>query len=497
MADERWRKADEAAAAAVAQEETQRARQAERNRQWLKEQEALLDDVPDAFEVMAADAGKEAAARRAAEKAAAAKQAAREQAERTAAEEVKRAFAEAAAKREAAAMAAVPSEAEVAAGSDTSRIVESDAGAEREERKKKRKAAAEAVGSTPSKQARSSAAATMGLMPGDESGDPNTAAEASGSDQEKSRRSENEDGSMGRSGAVEEEEASGGGDHAAKSKKAVQEKTALGKATAEPIAVGAQVNVKGSPCIVRFVGRTAFAEGEWVGVEFETACGRNDGSVDGEYYFRCPPNHGLFVQRSQVKQRKLPESARPLLPDGWSEVVHHAKARSYSTYHGPDGERAASRAAAWRTHEAAEGGAGASGRGREGVGCEGVGCEGVGARKKVAVADRLVEDSSDDDEDAISTGPQNAKAAGQEHGSSSAAPEADSSDDEAQAHPLIGKRLSVYWTAMRTWYAGEVMAATRERGRWIHELLYEADGVRMWHKLEGPGAVKWKEAKPK
>jgi hypothetical protein len=52
---------------------------------------------------------------------------------------------------------------------------------------------------------------------------------------------------------------------------------------------------------VRFMGRTTFAPGDWVGIELDVADGRNDGSVEGVHYFRCPPRHGLFVRPTHVK----------------------------------------------------------------------------------------------------------------------------------------------------------------------------------------------------
>jgi len=41
------------------------------------------------------------------------------------------------------------------------------------------------------------------------------------------------------------------------------------------------------------------------------------------------------------------------LPDGWTEKVHHASARSYSTFHGPNEKKARSRAEAVRMYKAA------------------------------------------------------------------------------------------------------------------------------------------------
>ena len=52
--------------------------------------------------------------------------------------------------------------------------------------------------------------------------------------------------------------------------------------------------------VVRFVGLTDFAEGEWVGVELVGSEGRNDGSVKGQSYFKCLPGQGVFVRPNLV-----------------------------------------------------------------------------------------------------------------------------------------------------------------------------------------------------
>jgi hypothetical protein len=67
--------------------------------------------------------------------------------------------------------------------------------------------------------------------------------------------------------------------------------------------IGDQVSVRQTACTVRFVGGTHFAEGTWVGVEFPTSCGRNDGSVEGVRYFECAPRQGLFVRPAQIQPR--------------------------------------------------------------------------------------------------------------------------------------------------------------------------------------------------
>ena len=45
--------------------------------------------------------------------------------------------------------------------------------------------------------------------------------------------------------------------------------------------------------VLRFCGRTIFAPGLWAGVELDEPAGKNNGSIDGIFYFRCPPNYGV------------------------------------------------------------------------------------------------------------------------------------------------------------------------------------------------------------
>ena len=47
--------------------------------------------------------------------------------------------------------------------------------------------------------------------------------------------------------------------------------------------------------VLRFCGRTVFAPGLWAGVELDEPAGKNNGSIDGILYFRCPPNYGLEI----------------------------------------------------------------------------------------------------------------------------------------------------------------------------------------------------------
>lgn len=58
----------------------------------------------------------------------------------------------------------------------------------------------------------------------------------------------------------------------------------------------------GRQAVVRYIGEPAFAQGQWVGVEFMDAVGKNDGSVRGERYFDCPPGHGMFLKSTGISR---------------------------------------------------------------------------------------------------------------------------------------------------------------------------------------------------
>ena len=54
-----------------------------------------------------------------------------------------------------------------------------------------------------------------------------------------------------------------------------------------------------------------FAPGVWVGVELDTAEGKNDGIIQDIVYFKCSPRHGLFVPLNRVS--KFPGSCSPTM----------------------------------------------------------------------------------------------------------------------------------------------------------------------------------------
>jgi len=72
----------------------------------------------------------------------------------------------------------------------------------------------------------------------------------------------------------------------------------------EEIPLNSIVKVKstGLEGILLFVGKTEFKDGIWYGIRlFNEGQGKNDGSVNGVYYFDCPPSSGVFVLRKNIE----------------------------------------------------------------------------------------------------------------------------------------------------------------------------------------------------
>ncbi|TKX20499.1 hypothetical protein C1H76_7309 [Elsinoe australis] len=85
------------------------------------------------------------------------------------------------------------------------------------------------------------------------------------------------------------------------------------------LSVGQKVLLNdGRPAIIRFKGTTAFAPGDWIGVELEEASGKNDGSVQGERYFDCEDKHGMFLRSTGISKVVEPTKAttRPSAANG-------------------------------------------------------------------------------------------------------------------------------------------------------------------------------------
>ncbi|KAF3319343.1 hypothetical protein TWF173_003785 [Orbilia oligospora] len=59
---------------------------------------------------------------------------------------------------------------------------------------------------------------------------------------------------------------------------------------------------EGQTGYVAFIGPTGFAAGEWVGVALDRPTGKNDGTVEGNFYFECKgPKYGLFIKPQNLK----------------------------------------------------------------------------------------------------------------------------------------------------------------------------------------------------
>jgi dynactin 1 len=67
--------------------------------------------------------------------------------------------------------------------------------------------------------------------------------------------------------------------------------------------------------VIRFIGDIHVAAGQFMGIELPEPSGKNDGSVKGERYFNCPPEHGLFLRAAGisriVSQPAPPKTAAP------------------------------------------------------------------------------------------------------------------------------------------------------------------------------------------
>ncbi|KAG1971379.1 CAP-Gly domain-containing linker protein 1 isoform X1 [Pimephales promelas] len=73
--------------------------------------------------------------------------------------------------------------------------------------------------------------------------------------------------------------------------------------------LGDRVLVAGSKAgVVRFLGETDFAKGEWCGVELDEPLGKNDGAVAGVRYFQCLPKYGLFAPTHKVTRIGFPST---------------------------------------------------------------------------------------------------------------------------------------------------------------------------------------------
>ncbi|KAF2236577.1 hypothetical protein EV356DRAFT_463346 [Viridothelium virens] len=98
--------------------------------------------------------------------------------------------------------------------------------------------------------------------------------------------------------------------------------------------VGQTIELKdGRQAIIRFLGTTHFAAGDWVGVELDDASGKNDGSVQGERYFDCDTAHGMFLREAGIARIvEQQQSKAPAKPNARAngQVGHSAQGRPSS-----------------------------------------------------------------------------------------------------------------------------------------------------------------------
>lgn len=86
--------------------------------------------------------------------------------------------------------------------------------------------------------------------------------------------------------------------------------------------VGDRVIVGGAKIgTLRYCGATQFAQGIWAGVELDEPHGKNDGTLKGVVYFKCPPNHGIFAPINKIAKHdsssnhtRSPHASRSLTP---------------------------------------------------------------------------------------------------------------------------------------------------------------------------------------
>uniref|UniRef100_A0A3B5R0K4 CAP-Gly domain-containing protein n=1 Tax=Xiphophorus maculatus TaxID=8083 RepID=A0A3B5R0K4_XIPMA len=75
----------------------------------------------------------------------------------------------------------------------------------------------------------------------------------------------------------------------------------------QELRLGDRVLVGGTKAgVVRFLGETDFAKGEWCGVELDEPLGKNDGAVAGTRYFQCLSRYGLFAPVHKVTRIGFP-----------------------------------------------------------------------------------------------------------------------------------------------------------------------------------------------
>ena len=95
------------------------------------------------------------------------------------------------------------------------------------------------------------------------------------------------------------------------------------------------MNKKPQLGILKYIGTTHFADGEWCGILLDEPCGKNDGSVRGVRYFRCRNKHGIFVHSHKVKRADETTLSKLNLLEGFSSPESSEKREKGSVYSKP------------------------------------------------------------------------------------------------------------------------------------------------------------------
>lgn len=90
----------------------------------------------------------------------------------------------------------------------------------------------------------------------------------------------------------------------------VSDSGSVKKGGEKELKVGDRVLVGGSKMgVIRYMGETDFAKGDWCGVELDEPLGKNDGAVAGTRYFQCLPKFGLFAPIHKVIRIGFPSTS--------------------------------------------------------------------------------------------------------------------------------------------------------------------------------------------
>lgn len=71
---------------------------------------------------------------------------------------------------------------------------------------------------------------------------------------------------------------------------------------------------------VKYVGKTEFKPGYWIGIAYDEPQGKHDGTVKGKSYFKCLPKYGVFVRPNKVTIGDFPEEDFDLDDDDLDEL---------------------------------------------------------------------------------------------------------------------------------------------------------------------------------